>query len=925
MGGIVLRQKRSDDLLGIAFQSALSPVPNSASDHVLYRSGDDLYWWNGTTATLLGSAGAGTVIPSLDGIFAGDKTLNVAGTTLTIDNSTGNNDVLTITNTGAGSGDLIQITNVGTGKDINGTSGTWSFSALGAGTALSLVLAGVASGTAALTLTAGDATISDGALSVTRVGDNAVTLTAVNNTATTASSIVFSGSGAFTGSTTTSFFTITPSGLTTGTAVYLPVAALTTGTALHIVANAVTDGLVVNITSSSAVHTATGRLLNVAHTAATNTSAVLNEFSTAANDETVLLRLTASDALALGKVLHISASSMTTGTAIDAAALDALTTGIGLSLASTSVTTTTGSLIRVSTGTTGAVATNGIVSIVATAAYTSTSNVGLLNVVANSITTGATVVNVSLTAATTSVGLRVVSSGTGLTSGSLAIFTTGTTGALATNGAVSLRATGDYTSASAVDGGLLDVRASATTAGVITNIVGAALTTGVALSISNGTAATTSGSLLRVAAGGTGAVATNGIVSFTHTGVYTSTSAVDGGFVEVKASGTTAGTIVNVVGAALTGGIGLQLSNGTSAMTTGSLLRVTASGIGTVATNGIVSITHAGIFVSTSNAGVLDVRASAMVGTLSNGTLVNFMTTAAAQVDTTVLNVENSGFTTGYTGSMLRIKSPTTTGAARVVDLIADGITSGGTAMKISVAALTTGTGLLITNGTSGVTTGSLLSITAGGTGAVATTGVVAFAHSGIYTSTSNAGFVNITANATTAGTVLAVNATGLVDGIGIYSPSAEAGLTTGKYLSLGGVFTVAKFGATVITGTAIGTASLTQTAGDHVLTSGNLILTAGHIKNTPQAIVNANTAISIVTLGTTIANNGASTHTLADGTVGQIKYIVCTVYTADAVITPANFVGTTITLNAAGDSWTGVFVGTEWVTLALGGTTAVA
>ena len=117
----------------------------------------------------------------------------------------------------------------------------------------------------------------------------------------------------------------------------------------------------------------------------------------------------------------------------------------------------------------------------------------------------------------------------------------------------------------------------------------------------------------------------------------------------------------------------------------------------------------------------------------------------------------------------------------------------------------------------------------------------------------------------------------------------------------------------------------MTQTAGDHVLTSGNLILTSGHIKNTPQAIVNANTAISIVTLVTTIANDASSTHTLADGSVGQIKVITQTTYTGDAVITPSNFVGTTITLNAAGDSWIGIFAGTEWRTLALGGTAAVA
>ena len=97
-------------------------------------------------------------------------------------------------------------------------------------------------------------------------------------------------------------------------------------------------------------------------------------------------------------------------------------------------------------------------------------------------------------------------------------------------------------------------------------------------------------------ASGTGAIATNGIVSLTHAGVFTSTSSVDGGFVEVKANSTTAGTIVNVVGSGLTTGIMLSMSNGTSAMTSGSLIRLAASGTGAIATNGIVSLTHAGIF-----------------------------------------------------------------------------------------------------------------------------------------------------------------------------------------------------------------------------------------------------------------------------------------------------------------------------------------
>lgn len=798
----------------------VTPTTTTGELLLYVDSSNNLIYNNGSAAVTLGAAGGGGGAASTwDAIYAGDKTLSIGSGTLTFaGNSADAANVLTLTNIAGSSGAAIQVTNATTSNpDIKGTSGNWQVLGTGAGTLASLTLSG-SGGSTVQTITAGDVAFSDGSLAIIDA-DNAATFSVTNDTATTSSVFVWAGSGAFSGNTTSSFFTLTPSGLTSGTAFYLPVAALTTGKALHIVANAYTDGLVFNLTSSSTVATSTGRLFNLAHTAAANVSHIIAEMATAANDETVLLRLTASDILALGKVLHINASSMTTGTGIDLASLDALTTGIGISLASSSASIDTGSLLRISTATTAAVATNGIVSIRATGAYTSTANVGLLDVQSSGLVGTGTLVDFKTSSASqlTNTILNVEQSGTttGYTGTMVRIKSTSTTGAATI---VSLLADGITSGGTAFD---LSVDA---------------LTTGVGLNIANSGGAMTSGSLLKIAAQGTGAIATNGIVSFTHTGAFTSTTAVDGGFVEVKAASTTAGTIVNVVGAGLTTGIGLQLSNGTSGMTSGSLLRVTASGTGTVATNGIVSITHAGIFVSTSNTGVLDVRASAMVGTASNGTLVNFMTTAAAQIDTTVLNVENSGFTTGYTGSMLRIKSPTTTGACKVVDLIADGITSGGIAMKISVAALTTGDGLVIDNGTAATTTGSLLKVTAGGTGAVSSDGLVSFQHSGVYTSTT-VGFVNVSASATTGGTVMTVVGAAVTDGTGFQISNAS--ITTGKHFNILGaagasMFSVSVSGATVIAGVALGTAALTLTAGDLVVSSGKITVAGGILSSAP-------------------------------------------------------------------------------------------
>lgn len=337
--------------------SSSNPFDSSSAGLYVNSSGQLIFSYNGTSTTL-GATGVSGSIPSLDAIFQGDQTLDLGGlSTLTIDRSTGNNNVLTLTNSGAGSGNVLQITNVGSGKDINGTSNTWSVTKAGVAVFESATLSG-AGGADKFTITAGDAVLSDGSLTMTDA-DNAATLSITNNTATTASVFVFAGSGVFTGSTTSSFMTITPSGLTTGTAVYLPVAGLTTGKAVHIVGNALTTGNLLHISSSATAITGTGRMLYLEHTGTTGTSATLAEITSAATDETIIFKATASAALAAGVIAKLSGSSMTTGTALQINNLDALTTGIGVHIASAATAITgAGRMLYVNhTGATGTSAT----------------------------------------------------------------------------------------------------------------------------------------------------------------------------------------------------------------------------------------------------------------------------------------------------------------------------------------------------------------------------------------------------------------------------------------------------------------------------------------------------------------------------------------------------------------------------------------
>ncbi len=571
----------------LRFGATQSSNPVGSADYGLYvNASGQLIFSAAGSATTLGATGGSGSIPSLDAIFQGDQTLNLGGlSTLTIDRSSGNNDVLTLTNSGGGSGALIQITNVGTGKDIEGTNDTWSFSKAGDIVANMAVLAGDA-GSDSITLTAGDVQISDGSINVVDA-DNAFSLKVTNDTATTASVAVIAGSGAFTGSTTTSFVTITPSGLTTGTAVYLPVAALTTGKAVHVVGNAVTSGILVHIASSAASTqlTGAGRLLKVDHTGNATGTGIVAEVNSAAADETVVLKVTASAALT-GSILTVSGSGVVSGTAINAGDLDGLTTGIGLSLASTSTGMTSGSLLRISTATTGAVATNGIVSVRATGAYTSTSNVGLVDVVASATTAG-TVVRIASSAAsqTATELLRVVASGftTGYT-GNVAFFksssTTGAANVIAVESdnstagnAVSITANGLTTGTGLLvtssgtittTGELVSLVAnSATTATGVLRLSATGLTDGYAAELTGGGANfTATGGMLHLAMG---AATVGSGLKIVTSGVYTGTT----GLINIDATSATTGVLVDIAGTGITTGTFIKLNATEATLTTG--------------------------------------------------------------------------------------------------------------------------------------------------------------------------------------------------------------------------------------------------------------------------------------------------------------------------------------------------------------------
>lgn len=830
-----------------------SSNPFSTNDYGLYinASGQLVFSSTGTTTILGAAGGAGGGVPSWEQIYSADKTMAVTTTTFTIDGQHASNDVLTLTDTLNGSGDLLQITNTGTGKDVNGTSSTWSVTK---------------AGVAVFTDIDSPLITSSAALTIAVAGANVITVGTGSNTITMAKATTFSSTIVVTDALTDLISTSNSAAalrITNNTASTLGNGVADLGVAV-IRSTSLTTGDLLRLQTDASLTAGSGNYLNLYDTGLSSSVFSITELGV-----TVIAGLagSASFTLTAGDMV-LSDGSVSITDADDAASLSVINN-----------TATTAAVISF-------VSTTGIFTGTTTGSYAHISHSGL--------TTG-TLLRLTAVAADTSVGVVDIAT-MGLTSGS-ALRITANTGVFTTGGKLI-----ELSSTAAVAGNFLTATTTGAYSGTGQILLSAgAMVSGVQLSIVNsGTAAMTTGSQIRTSVNGTAAIATNGIISFTHTGVYTSTSATDGGFVEIKANSTTAGTILNVVGSGLTTGVGLQLSNGTSAITTGALARFTASGTGTIAVSGavggIVSIRHAGIFLSTANAGVLDVRASALVGA---GTLANFMVTSASQTAANIMNIEQSGATiTAYTGSLLRVVGGFS-GASSTGNII--GVTAvndvAGDALLITNNALTLGAGTLINlvHGTSvlgagssmlritstgvdtGTTTGVLLDLaaTAATSGVLAlvtsatldsgkgllmnlnglttgagihvahTTAVIAsggslmrLSSTSVDTGTTTGVLLDLSSTASLAGTQVLGTFSGLTTGIGMSLVAAamnsgtllkltatEANLSSGKYIACfdgaANDFSVARYGATVIAGNAALTAALTLTKGDLVMSDG--------------------------------------------------------------------------------------------------------
>jgi len=805
----------------IRFETPLITPTTTSGERLIYvNSSNNLIFDSGAATYILNGGGSG--VSTWDGLYLLDKTLTINSTTLTFAGTHATNDVFTVTNA-SGSGDCIQITNSGTGYDIEGTSGLWyvaktgdadflsctvglgtadgvitslgaydlvletndgtnsskmtitdaangaitfamngtgkvvisgttetntsfqvtngdavisdgsltitdddnaaavSVTTTGTSNAITVVadsvatgnvvdinadgltsgyalhidssngasfstggyleiydgsascftiarygatvIAGTAVGTASLTLTTGDLSIADGNVAVTSTSTSDV-FSITDDSLLANNALIVKGSGAFTGSTTSSFVAITPTGLLTGTALYIATAAATT------------TSICVDITTS----TTTGTVMRLVDTGVQTDAAT-----------TGVLTMVSDSATTAGA---------TAGRGLVSLSADALTTGTGVDITSTSITFTTGQLLNVShisgsiTGTLNCT-TTGIVAVDASRTVTTGTvaddydlgsfiRTQIINGAGSFSAAGAVVyvqnvtTNTSGTITDTVKGIEVAMDADG----------TGTGVQITHANAGNALAFDIVASQVTATSGVMRLTANSLTTGIGASFVLNGLTEGQGVKIASTSTGVTTGSLLLVSTGTTGAVATNGVVKFVATGAHTSTS--NCGFVHV-ADATVTGTVMDIAFSGnVTTGVGLYISDGSAvSMTSGSLLRATTATTGAVATNGVISIRASGAYTSTSNAGLLDVAAAA--------------TTAG-----TVFNLAGNALTTGYLMNLSGTGVYTGTG---LITLTATGATTG-TIVNVLALGLTTGTAIKCSDNT-GLTSGALLDLRA--------------------------------------------------------------------------------------------------------------------------------------------------------------------------------------------------------------------
>ena len=448
---------------------------------------------------------------------------------------------------------------------------------------------------------------------------------------------------------------------------------------------------------------------------------------------------------------------------------------------------------------------------------------------------------------------------------------------------------------------------------------------------SNGVTATAHGTLKVTAAGAT--AAGSAVLLVTHTGTpadstsylavfdyETATEATNDPIsVEIR-GGTSVGACLNLISKAttITGGI-LNFTN--VEMTTG--VGINMVGMDALTTGQGISLAHSTTVIADGGSMLRIASSGINTGGATNGTMLDI------QGSGQIAGIENrfdSVMETGTVMSVIGTAVMTTTG--NLLTLTANAATTAAGILRVNANGLTSGIGFVIASSSTGLTgAGRLLSVVHSGNAGDAS-GVVAEISSAAADETV---VLQVKNSALFTGNLAVFDMTASAAGTGIYISATEGTLTSGKYFvcydGAANDFSIAKYGATVIAGNALGTAALTLTAGDILVSAGNITGAGKIIFSGIETIAAGNPGeLSLTkTLHSLDADAGGDTFTLADGIIGQIMVVTCLSATGIVTVTPANMSGgTSVTINAAGDTAILMFVDTEWYVIGGNGYTIV-
>jgi len=634
-------------------------------------------------------------------------------------------------------------------------------------------------------------------------------------------------------------------------------------------------GALLNLNSSGAAQI-TQSILATNATTGTTTNGIVHFNFTGARTTAGSGLLIDDISTTLATTAKINANSLTTGNALVVSA-----TASGL----------TGNALLVSTTSTGTVSA-GLEHFNNTGVRT-TAGVGFL--IDDASTTLATAAQINANSLTTGLGLTVSNTGTGITT------------------------------AGANTGSLLNVQASGATAAftgslATINFAGTAVAnTGALLNLNSSGAAQITQSILATNAS-TGTTP-NGLIHFNFTGARTTagsglliddiSTTLASTFI-LNANSLTSGTGQAINVNSLTSGTGLSVIN-TGANLTGNLF-LAQSGSTTVASNGLVRLnftgSHTGNGLQVDDVTTTGTAAQINVNSLTSGiglTIGNTgtgITTAGANIGS-LLNVQASGATAGFTGSLANINfagnnvadtgallNLNSSGASQITQsILATNASTGATAsglvhfnftgvrtaagsglliddvsttlattvlvnanslttgvgQAINVNALTSGTGLSVTN-TGTALTGNLFLAASGSTSA-ASNGLARFNFSGAHTGNG----VQVD-DVTTAGNAVQINANSVVGGNGLAISTGSAA-TTGSALNVTGrttitpTLTVASGAAAVLNGFSIPatTATLTGTTTVATTTGFNLFNIAAPTITDSSSVTVTNAATAYI------------------------------------------------------------------------------